>query len=152
MGTRTVDQAYDTNWLLKDAGLVASSAAATVSSVAKQVDLGSATNLVTGNLIIYVSAVEITDNNELFEVILEGGTVSGFGSGTIQALARKHFGAAEVLTGAEATDSAVGTYVVPFRNEANGTYFRYLRIYTVVSGTVGTGINFTVRAAPNHPT
>lgn len=152
MGTRTVDQAYDTNWLLKDAGLVAASAAATVSSVAKQVDLGSATNLVTGNLIIYLSACEVDTGDELYEVLLEGGTVSGFGSGTITTLARIHFGDAAVLTGGEATDSAVGTYVVPFRNERNGSYFRYLRIYTVVSGTIATGVNFTVRAAPNHPT
>jgi len=143
MATRTFDRAYDTNFLMKDAGLVAASAAATVSSAAKEVDLGSATALFRGCAIIDVSAIEIASNDELYEILVEGGTVSGFGSGTIAALGRLHLGALEVLTGAEATDSAVGRFKIYFDNERAGTYLRYIRLYTVVSGTIATGINYT---------
>jgi len=42
---------------------------------------------------------------------------------------------------ADATTST-GRFVVPCRNEQNGTTDRYVRIYTVVAGTNATGINF----------
>ena len=39
-------------------------------------------------------------------------------------------------------DDVVGRYYLPFRNEKAGTIYRYLRLYTRVTGTVATGINY----------
>jgi hypothetical protein len=33
--------------------------------------------------------------------------------------------------------------VIPFRNEEGGTIFRYIRLSTLVAGTIASGINFT---------
>ena len=129
---------YDSNLLLKDAGLVASSAAATVDSSAKYLDLGA--GLVEGKLNIDVSALEIASNDELYKIALQGSDNSDFSTGDEEDLAILELGAAEVLGGDQ--DSETGRYIIPFRNERNGTKYRYVRIYTTVSGTVATGINF----------
>lgn len=129
---------YDSNLLLKDAGLVAASAAATVSSVAKTINLGE--GLVEGKLYIDVTAIEIADNDELYRIALEGSDNSDFSTGDEEVLAILELGAAEVIGGDQ--DSAIGRYVVPFRTERNGTIYPHVRIYTTVSGTVATGINF----------
>jgi hypothetical protein len=64
-----------------------------------------------------------------------------FSTGSEEDLAVLILGAAEVIGGD--VDSSTGRYQVPFRNERNGTKYRYLRVYTDVSGTIATGINFT---------
>ena len=132
---------YDESLILKDAGLVAADAAATVGGVAKVIDLGSATALVEGKLIIDVSAIEIASNDEVYKISLQGSDQSGFSAGDEEDLAILILGAAEVIGGDQ--DSTTGRYVVPFRNERNGTTYRYLRIYTDVTGAIATGINFT---------
>lgn len=131
---------FDAQLELKDAGLVASSAAAQVDAANKIIDLGAGE--VHGDMFIDVSAIEIASNNELYEICLEGSSSATFAS-TIVTLARLHLGAHQVLTGGNDTDSTTGRYVVPFRTEQNGTVYRYVRAYTVVSGTVATGINYT---------
>jgi len=40
-------------------------------------------------------------------------------------------------------DSAIGRYIVPFRTERNGTTYQYVRLYTDVTGSIATGINFS---------
>jgi len=130
---------YDTNLLLKDAGLVAASAAATVSSAAKTINLGA--GLVEGKLYIDVTAIEIASNDELYKIALQGSDNSDFSTGSEEDLAILELGAAEVLGGD--VDSTTGRYVVPFRTERNGVVYPHVRIYSTVSGTVATGINFT---------
>ncbi len=55
MGQRVYN--FDAEMLLKDAGLVASSAAATVASAAKVIDIGNAR--MDGKVVIVISAIEI---------------------------------------------------------------------------------------------
>lgn len=138
---------YDTLLELKDAGLVAATAVGTVASVAKIIDLGPGE--VTGEMVVDVSAIEIASNTEIYTIILEGSDSSDFSTGTplITQLATLQLGAAEVLVGAAATDSTVGRYRVPFRNEVNGHVFRYARVECVVAGDIATGINYSARLA-----
>jgi hypothetical protein len=129
---------FDVAHELKDAGLVASSLAATVDGQAKVVNLGP--ELVEGKLVIDVSALEIESNNELYRIKLQGSAAHDF-SAYVEDLAILELGAKEVLGGDQ--DSQTGRYVVPFSN-AKGLYvWPYVRLYTEVSGSVATGINFS---------
>ena len=135
---------YDSGWLMKAAGLIAASAA-----VATVIDCGSSTVKVKGDLIIDVSALEIASNDEIYDIVLQGSTVAAFATDTaIRDLCSLTLAAAEVQRTDANGDSVVGRYVLPFSNESAGTTYRYLRIYTVVAGTIATGINYTVHAAP----
>lgn len=130
----------DTNLELKDAGLVASSAAGQVGGSDKILDLGQAK--VAGNLILDVTAIEIASNDEIYKISLQGSSSATFAD-TIEDLASIELGAKEVLDGDQ--DSTTGRYAVPITNERNGTIFRYVREYCEVAGAVATGINFTAR-------
>ena len=122
---------YDNALSLKAAGLVASSADGSI------LDLGA--GLVDGYLVIDASAIEIDSGNEIYTVSLEGSNVAAMSSGSV-CLAKKVFG--NLVVPMDAALSAAGRYVVPFRNEEGGTTFRYVRLSTVVAGTIATGINF----------
>lgn len=139
MPVRNVAYTYDNDLLLKDAGLVAADAAATVGGSAKVVDLG--TGRVDGVLVIDVTAVEIASNDERYIVVLQGCAASNFASG-VENLGSVEFGATEVRSGG-AIDSTTGRYYLKFTNEQNGTIYRYARVYTDVSGTIATGISFS---------
>ena len=121
---------------LKDAGLIAASAAATVSAVAKVLDTGG--GFTDGNVVIDVTAIEIDTSNEIYTLILEGSSSSTFAS-TIVPLAVMLLGDNAVIVGGCDVDSTIGRYIMPFRNERDGTVYRYLRMYTVVAGTIATG-------------
>lgn len=122
---------YDDALSLKDAGLVASTTTETTI-----LDLGS--GIVDGFLVLDVSAVEVADGNEIYLVCLEGSNVAAMTSGSV-CLAQIEMGNATAPADA---DTTTGRYVVPFRNEQNGTIYRYVRLYTEVAGTVATGINY----------
>jgi hypothetical protein len=142
MGQRTFN--YDNNLLLKDAYLVAASAAAQVASADKVLDLGGTGSArMEGTVVIDVSAIEIASNDEEYDIILQGSTTSGFTAGTIQNLAQMNLGATEVRQGA-AIDSTTGRYEMPFTNEQDDVTYRYVRLYTVVAGTIagGGGLNY----------
>lgn len=130
----------DNDFILKDAGLVAADAAGQVNSEDVIAELGA--GLVEGHMIVDVSAIEIASNDELYKISLQGSSKSDFAD-TYEDLAILELGAAEVLGGDQ--DSATGRYKVPFRNERNGTIYPYARLYTDVSGTIATGINFSGR-------
>lgn len=123
---------YDDALSLKDAGLVASTT--TESTI---LDLGA--GLVCGHLVLDVSAVEVASTDEIYLVCLEGSNVAAMSSGSVT-LAQIEMGNATAPADA---DTGTGRFVVPFRNEQNGTTYRYVRIYTEVAGTVATGINFS---------
>ncbi len=126
--------------LMKDAGLVAASAAATVASAAKVADVG--TGLFEAQLIIDVTAIEVASGDEVYTITIEGSTTTGFSSGTEVELASIKVGDSSV-TGGD-TDSIAGRYTLPFNNrEVDGTCYRYLRVYTTVAGAIATGINYT---------
>lgn len=122
---------YDNALSLKAAGLVAASADGTI------LDLGA--GLVDGYLVIDASAIEIDSGNEIYTVSLEGSNVAAMTSGSV-CLAKKVFG--NLVVPMDAALSAAGRYVVPFRNEEAGTNYRYVRLSTLVAGTIATGINF----------
>ena len=128
----------DYTHILKDAGLVAASAAGQVDSTDKIVDIGA--GLVEGKLILDITAIEIDTDNEAYEIQLQGSSKSDFAD-TIEVLASRKLGANEVLSGDQ--DSLIGRYQVNFRTEKNGTNWQYLREYCVCAGTISTGINFS---------
>lgn len=145
---------FDADLELKDAGLVAASAAATTDGAAAYVDVG--TGLFEGDVVVDVTAIEIASNDELYKIYVEGASETAFDT-TAVPLAVLEVGALEVLGPGSShfkVDSSTGRYIIPFRNERDGTYYRYIRIYTVVSGTIasGGGINFTAYAAKRSPT
>jgi hypothetical protein len=123
---------------MKDAGLVAASAAGQVDSEDKIVNLGA--GRVDGKMIIDVTAIEIADNDESYDIQLQGSSESDFAS-TIEVLASMKLGAAEVLDGDQ--DSTIGRYEVPFSTLKHGTVYPYVREYCALGATVSTGINFS---------
>lgn len=129
--------AYDDSLSLKDAGLVA-----TTTTEATILDLGD--GLVDGYLVIDVSAVEVASTDEIYLVCLEGSNVAAMSSGSV-CLSQIEMGNATAPADA---DTSTGRFIVPFRNEQNGTIYRYVRIYTEVAGSVATGINFSAFIAP----
>lgn len=146
MGQRNYN--YDLAMVLKDAGLVAASAAAQVDSAAQILDLG--VGRFEGTIVIDVTAIEIASNDEEYTLVLQGSNSATFAS-SVEILAMMNLGALELRTGDVgdfSVDSVVGRYELPFVNEQADTKYRYVRLYTVVSGTVATGINFTAFIAP----
>jgi hypothetical protein len=137
---------FDSDLEFKDAGLVAASAAATVDSAAKVIDVG--TGLFKACMILDVSALDIDGNNEIYDIIVQGSTVAAFATaGSIVELAAINLSAKEVKRSDSDKDDSTGRYKIYFDNEHDGTYYRYLRVYTVVAGAgVSTGINYTAYA------
>lgn len=138
---------FDANLEFKDAGLVASSAAATVDSAAAVIDVG--TGFFSADMVIDVSAIEVATGDENYRIAVQGATESGFSSGTEVELQSIDLGDSSTTLGD--TDDVAGRYVLPFTNRAlDGTCYRYLRVYTTVAGTIATGINFTAFASPRQ--
>ena len=127
----------DNEHILKDSGLVDADAAGQVDGSDQILDLGA--GLIEGLMVVEVSELEIASDDELYKISLQGSSKPDF-SDTIEDLAILELGAAEVLGGDQ--DSVIGRYKVPVRTEKNGTVYPYVRLYTDVSGTIATGINF----------
>lgn len=148
----TLGHTYDNNLLMKDAGLVAADGAAQVSSAAKIIDLGGA-HEVQGDVVIDITAIEIATGDEQYEIVLQGSSSSSFASG-VACLSSLRVGDGSTIAAALGSGAAVdvddttGRFILPFRNERNGTVYRYLRLYTAVTGTIATGINYTAYIAP----
>lgn len=130
---------YDSDLQLKAAGLLATSTDGTI------LDLGD--GLVDGYLVIDLTACEIASGNEIYTVSLEGSNVAAMTSGSV-CLAKKVFG--NLVVPMDAALSAAGRYVVPFRNEEGGTLYRYVRLSTLIAGTISTGINFSAFIADDR--
>ena len=122
---------YDNALALKTAGLVAASADGSI------LDVGA--GFVKGYLVFDVSAIEVASTDERYTISLEGSNVAAMTSGSV-CLAKKVFG--NLVVPMDGALSAAGRYVVPFTNEEAGTTYRYLRLSTLVAGTIATGINF----------
>lgn len=133
---------------MKDAGLVASSAAATVGGSAKVHDIGAA-GYQRFALVIDVSAVEAATGDENYTILVQGATASSFS--TAYTLARTSLG--DSAQAGQPIDSLPGRYVVYGDNVINlagsqTSQVQYLRVYTVVAGTIATGINFQAWLVP----
>lgn len=134
-------QIYDTLLQFKDAGLVAASAAATVSAAAKVLDLG--LGRVDGNVVIDVTAIEVATGDEVYDIFVQYSNSSTFASGIVSGSALS-IGAA--VTNIRSAVSTTGRYELPFTNVVNNTQYRYARLFTRVAGTIATGINYTAFA------
>lgn len=130
---------FDALQEMKDAGLIAASAAAQVDGAAKILNVGDA--VYEGTLVVDVSAIEIASNDEHYRILVQGSTSATFAS-VIETLGAIDLGATEVRDGG-AQDSVVGRYEVAFVNVQADVTYPYLRVYTFVSGTIATGINYT---------
>ena len=139
---------FDSGMEFKDAGAIAASAAAQVDSAAKYVDVG--TGLFRGKMILDVSALEIADNNETYDIVIQGSPDTTFTAATSVELVSLHLGAMEIKRTDTNKDDGTGRYKLYFDNENDGTFYRYIRVYTVVGGTVATGINYTAWCVPQE--
>lgn len=136
----------DVNTQLKAPGLVAASA-----SMGTIIDLGGPSQVgrILTDLHIDVTAIEIASNDELYTIHFQGSTSATFASVIVSTFIFE-LGALEVLTGGQDQDSTIGHYVFPVSNDYGGTLFRYVRGFTVVAGTIATGINFQAWLAERH--
>jgi hypothetical protein len=138
-----IQKTFDINLLMKDAGLVAASAAATVSAAAKVLDLG--VGLMEGDVVIDATAVEVGSSDEIYTICFQVSTSATFAS-VFYSLASLPIGHLTPLLGD--TSMIEGRYILPVNNMiADGTCIRYARLYTVVAGAIATGINYTAYLA-----
>lgn len=143
MANQSHKYTFDKNLLLKDAGLVAASAAAQVSSADKILDLGA--GRVDGTVVVDWTACEVATGDESYHVELQFSNSATFASTNVVGSCIK-LGDSTVNFGSADT-AATGRREIPFTNEIEGTIYRYMRVYTRVAGTVATGINYTAYAA-----
>lgn len=138
---------FDAELEFKDAGLVASSAAAQVDSADKIVTIG--TGYFRGKIIIDVSALEIASNDEIYDIVVQLSSDSDFGiAENIRDAVQLNLSASEVKRTDCDTDDSTGIYKLLFDNEYDGTFYEYARLYTIVGGTIATGINYSAWAVP----
>lgn len=134
---------FDKELQLKDAGLVAASAAATVGGDAKILDLGNAR--FNGVAVIDLAACEVATGDESYHIELQFSNSASFASTNIVGPVVK-LGDSSVNFGSADTP-ATGRVELPFCNEYFGTKYRYMRAYTRVAGDIATGINYTAFVA-----
>ena len=121
-----------------DAEAITSSAAGSVLGVAQVIDLGD--GLTEGYMIVDVDAI-VVGTDALYAITLQGSNVSPFATATTYDLAQVNIGAGESLFNATAGNdagSAGSRLIVPFRNEQDGTVYRYVRVYQTLSGSSDT--------------
>jgi hypothetical protein len=140
---------YDADLEMKDAGLVAADAAWGVGGSARVLDVG--TGRFCGHCVMDISALEIASGDERYDLLIQGSNSATFASDIVILAALpvgdgSTIGAAYAGSGVD-VDDAAGRYVLPFTNERNNIYYRYVRGFTVVTGSIATGINFTAFVA-----
>jgi len=148
------DFVYDADLLLEDSLTSAGAVSAIVESqvgkvldVAKIVDLGD--GLVEGYMIVDIDAILCSAADVLYEIFLQGSQSATFATaGAVRNLAALELGSGELMTNATATTGDQGAagdrYVVPFRNEINGTVYRYVRAYQELADGTGETITDTI--------
>lgn len=96
-------------------------------------DLGP--GLMEGYLVADITAIDTTTGDEAYTLMLEVSPDAAFGTaGNIRVAAELRVGGATFTAPNGAADTA-GRFAIPFRNERNGTIYRYARLYTLVAGT-----------------
>ncbi len=140
------DRTQDANLILKDAGAVTADGVATVASATVTLDVGAARY--NGDLVIDVTAIDVSSNDEGYLVKVIGSNSSTFASGIV-VLSTTALGDTVALGAGADTDNGVGRYVTPFHNQKDGTEYRYIRLYTDVSGTTPS-INYTAYVSQRH--
>lgn len=83
-------------------------------------------------LIVDVSAIKISANDESYTLLLQGAPSSAFSA--VETLVSLNLGATEVRNGG-AVDSVIGRYELPFITEQHDTVYDHIRLYVDVAGT-----------------
>jgi hypothetical protein len=120
---RTIDESLT----LKASGAVTADADHTI------IDLGSDAAF-KGEMLIDVSAIDIADTDETYQLILMGSASATLASGIVH-LASITVGDAATIANQGDVDSTTGRYIVPFSNILNDVAYRYVRLSTDVTGT-----------------
>ncbi|MEM7428447.1 MAG: hypothetical protein AAF441_20335 [Pseudomonadota bacterium] len=89
---------------------------------------------VDGCVVVDVTAIDIANSDEKYDLIIQGSNSASFASG-IQNLASLDFGDATQRDGGGDVDSLIGRYEMPVQNAQAGTEYKYMRARMVVSGT-----------------
>ena len=134
---------FDSLLEMKDAGLVAASAAAQVDSANKILDLGE--SYFEANLVVDVTAIEVATGDEKYEIEFQLSDSETFASGVVCACVLK---LGDSTVNGSSADSGTGRYIQPVRNEFADTIYRYARLYTRIAGTIATGINYSAFLSP----
>ena len=118
----------------KELQLRADGAAITATETSSTIlDLGA--GLLDAYVVFDVTALDVTTGDESYKFMLEFSPDAAFGTaGNIRVVAQLHIGGATATSPNGAAD-AIGRFVLPFRNERNGTTYRYARLYTLIAGT-----------------
>lgn len=150
------DRTFDAATELKDAGLVAADAVTQVGGSDVILDLeeggglfdnpqGSDGSRFDGSIIIDVTVIEIATGDEIYDILAQLSDTIGF-TGVIKNAAGLNLAATAVADGG-ADDGAIGHFELGFTNEQNGVAYRFMRLFTVVAGTVATGIDYVAHLA-----
>lgn len=135
---------FDAALQFKDAGLVAASAPAQVAAANQILAVGAGP--IVGVAVVDVSAIEVDSSNELYTLVVQGSLSATFAGNAAVELGAMRLGHATGLAGTEQT-SLIGRYEIPFINVQADVVYPYIRMYTVVGGTIATGINYKAFAS-----
>lgn len=138
MARNQKDFTYDADLRLKDAGAVTADAAGTVGGSAKVLDLGAAR--FNGRVILDVTALDVATGDEAYRIRTQFSNSASFASGIVNG-PEQLLGDSTLTLGS--ADSIVGRYEIPFASEINGATYRYMRIYTDVSGATSVSIDYS---------
>jgi len=124
----TFDKALE----LKMPGLVAASEDGTI------LDLGS--GLVDAYAVIDAVAIDAASADAKYTISIEASNTADMTTGSV-CVGKKVFG--NLVIPMDDKLEAPERYVIPFRNEEGGNTFRYVRLSTLVEGTIATGMDFS---------
>lgn len=132
----SISKTFDALLEAKDSYAVVASAAAQVDSVNKIIDLGA--GKVEADLIVDVTAMDVTSDDEVYEIHVQISDsalfVSGFYSIAVLPLGADGTAAGDAVPGD--TAMTLGRWKLPFTNQIDdGDCKRYMRVYTKVAGT-----------------
>ena len=141
------DFLFDADLVLEDsldsegvAAAIEASAAGSVLGDPQVIDLGD--GLAEGYMIVDVDAIVVAADED-YTIKLQGTQTAAFGGTDFVDLAMLKLGHANALVGDASAGAAGDRFVIPFRNEQNGEVYRYVRAYTLMSGT-GASITATM--------
>lgn len=133
---------FDAKMLFKDVEKVSTSEAS-----GKVIHVG--TGLFKGCMIIEVLALETESNDEIYDIVIQGCEEKEFTAAKVCDLCSLTLSASEVKRTDSDRDDTAGRYKLYFDNENNGTVYPYLRLYTVVGGSVASdGITYGAYVVP----
>lgn len=125
----------DTQYTLDDDLRMKASAAVTASAASSDIlDLGE-DSFVSGDVVIDVTAIDIAGTDEIYTIVVQGSPDAAFGTAAnVHELCQINLGAKQTKITDSDKDDVIGRYVLPMRNRAYDTVFRYVRLYTVCVG------------------